>query len=141
MNIHSAPASGGKEITLLCDKVSKHDVKVLFYQQDNDGKRIWESYAQIVGVHRQIGIIFLTPKYDRQLSEIIEVSIELVRPSDGHSSEPWNFEIAPNRSIRNIKRLRNDERDISEEHRLFKKIKLQNNTSKYFKLLFTFFIY
>ncbi|KAF7995215.1 hypothetical protein HCN44_004687 [Aphidius gifuensis] len=79
LNICSAPASGGKEVTLLCDKVTKHDIKVLFYQQDNDSTIIWK----------------------KQSSDVIEVFIELVRPSDGQSSEPRQFEIIPNHLTRN----------------------------------------
>ncbi|XP_044003986.1 dorsal-related immunity factor Dif-like [Aphidius gifuensis] len=107
LNICSAPASGGKEVTLLCDKVSKHDIKVLFYQQDNDSNIIWKKYAEIVGVHRQIGITIVTPKYDRQLSDVIEVFIKLVRPSDGQSSEPRQFEITPNRLTHQCSGFRN----------------------------------
>ncbi|XP_044019332.1 embryonic polarity protein dorsal-like [Aphidius gifuensis] len=82
LNRCSAPANGGTEITLLCDKVSKKDIKVLLYQKDDNNKIIWKRYADIIGVHRQIGITIKTPKYNRQSTEIIKGFIQLVKPSD-----------------------------------------------------------
>lgn len=130
MNRYSAPAKGGTEITLLCDKVSKKDIKVLFYQTDDNNKIIWKRYADIIGVHRQIGITFKTPKYSGQTSEIVKGFVQLVKPSDGQSSQPHEFLIIPNNINRHKRKC-----TFSETHRLFKKIRLQNNTGKYIYFL------
>ncbi len=56
----TSPAAGGKKIILLCERVSRDDIKVKFY--DDVG---WEAYAEFnpSDVHKQYAIAFKTPRY------------------------------------------------------------------------------
>ena len=60
----SASVTGGKEIMLFCDKVSKDDIQVQFYEE-TDGVVTWRALGdfQPTDVHKQYGICFRTPKY------------------------------------------------------------------------------
>lgn len=81
----SSPVNGGKEIILLCDKVTKgtycsrlaliikrfteyllhvDDIQVLFYQEE-DGRPVWEANGDFSAsdVHKQVAISFRTPRY------------------------------------------------------------------------------
>lgn len=60
----SASVTGGKEIMLFCDKVSKDDIQVQFYEE-TDGVVTWQALGdfQPTDVHKQYGICFRTPKY------------------------------------------------------------------------------
>ncbi|CAG5132534.1 unnamed protein product, partial [Candidula unifasciata] len=51
----SGKARGGDEIFLLCDKVNKEDIKIKFYEEDNQGVTLWEDHADFGqgDVHRQ----------------------------------------------------------------------------------------
>ncbi|XP_034245464.1 embryonic polarity protein dorsal-like isoform X4 [Thrips palmi] len=93
----SAPAIGGTEMILLCEKVAKEDIQVRFFEErDNEVK--WEAYAnfQPSQVHKQVAITFETPRYERiEFSEPVTVYIQLKRPSDGATSEPHIFEMIP----------------------------------------------
>ena len=61
----SASVTGGKEIMLFCDKVSKDDVQVQFYEETSDGAVTWRALGEFqpTDVHKQYGICFRTPKY------------------------------------------------------------------------------
>lgn len=81
----SASVAGGREIILLCEKVTKgiiliynfelvhkfnkyillDDISIRFYEEV-DGKLKWEGYAdfQPSDVHKQVAIHFRTPKYE-----------------------------------------------------------------------------
>ena len=48
MSDNTAPAEGGKKIIILCEKVSKEDIKVRFF--DYNG---WEEWADPAGGHRR----------------------------------------------------------------------------------------
>ncbi|XP_044019368.1 embryonic polarity protein dorsal-like [Aphidius gifuensis] len=87
---HSALATGGTELTLLCNKVSKN-IRVLFYQKDNDDNIIWQRYAYIIDVYRQVAITIKTPEYNGLQFGIIKVFIQLVRKTDGVTSEPHKY--------------------------------------------------
>ena len=41
----SAPVTGGKEIILLCDRVTKDDIQIRFYEEKN-GQLVWEGNAE-----------------------------------------------------------------------------------------------
>jgi hypothetical protein len=93
----SAPVSGGKEIILLCDRVTKDDVQVRFYEE-HQGQLVWEGYAdfQPNDVHKQVAISFRSPKYfDESLHHPVLINIQLRRPSDGHVSESRPFQLTP----------------------------------------------
>ena len=60
MSDNSAPAEGGKKVIILCEKVSKEDIKVRFF--DYSG---WEEWAEFgaSGVHKQYAISLTVPRY------------------------------------------------------------------------------
>lgn len=69
----TSPVMGNKEIILLCDKVSKDDIEVRFYEENEEtGAVVWESFGdfQPSDVHKQYAISFRTPQYHN-----LEVSI------------------------------------------------------------------
>jgi hypothetical protein len=57
--------AGGKEILLFCDKVTKDDIQIRFYEEQEDGQVAWEALGdfQPSDVHKQFGICFRTPRY------------------------------------------------------------------------------
>ena len=67
----SASVTGGKEIMLFCDKVSKDDIQIQFYEEI-DGVVTWRALGEFqpTDVHKQYGICFRTPKY-----KVMEVRI------------------------------------------------------------------
>ncbi len=56
----TSPATGGKKIILLCERVSRDDIRVKFYDE-----RGWEAHADFSpsDVHKQYAIAFKTPRY------------------------------------------------------------------------------
>lgn len=93
----SAPVSGGAEVILLCDRVTKDDIQVRFYEEQQ-GQVVWQDYAdfQPNDVHKQVAISFRTPKYNRDnIQGPVCVQIQLRRPSDNHCSEPRPFQFFP----------------------------------------------
>ncbi|XP_076033356.1 uncharacterized protein LOC143020671 isoform X2 [Oratosquilla oratoria] len=109
----SSSAAGGKEIILLCDKVTKEDIQVKFYEV-KDGMIAWESLGdfQASDVHKQVAISFKTPRYKSlEIENPVKVYIQLLRPSDKSTSEPRPFEYLPldsGRPFRSFKRLKNN---------------------------------
>ena len=90
----SSPAIGGKKIIILCERVSRDDIKVRFFQDDPK----WESFGifKPEDVHRQYAISFQTPPYlDPCLKEEKKVWVELTK-QDRSSSEPVQFSFTPN---------------------------------------------
>ena len=93
----SAPCNGGKEIILLCDRVTKDDVQIRFYQEMN-GALVWEALADFgpSDVHKQVAICFRTPPYFNQgITQPVSVQLQLRRPSDGCTSDPRGFQLLP----------------------------------------------
>lgn len=94
----SSPASGGREIILLCDKVSKDDIEVRFFEVSSDDRLEWEGSAELSSgdVHKQVAISFRTPPYrNTQIDVPVNVFVQLRRPSDNQSSEPRPFVFTP----------------------------------------------
>lgn len=94
----SASISGGLEAILLCDRITKDDIQVKFFEEQN-GQIIWESLAEFQpnDVHKQVAIVFRVPKYYLEfINQPLTVYIQLRRPSDGHLSEPRPFQYIPN---------------------------------------------
>uniref|UniRef100_A0A1A9ZL80 RHD domain-containing protein n=1 Tax=Glossina pallidipes TaxID=7398 RepID=A0A1A9ZL80_GLOPL len=88
---------GGTENILLCEKIVKDDILIRFYEKKND-QIIWEDYGsfEITDVHKQTAIAFTTPPYRiKNITEPVEVFIQLKRPSDGLLSEPVPFRYSP----------------------------------------------
>jgi len=93
MSDNTAPADGGKKIIILCEKVSKEDIKVRFY--DYHG---WEEWADFGAgdVHKQYAISFKVPRYQNvNITEPVKVCVELVKPSDDTRSEEEEFYFTP----------------------------------------------
>merc|ERR1712165_134249 len=93
MSDNTAPADGGKKVIILCEKVSKEDIKVRFY--DYNG---WEEWADFgaADVHKQYAISFKVPRYQNiNIAEPVKVCVELVKPSDDTRSEEEEFYFTP----------------------------------------------
>nr|XP_026692312.1 rel1 protein isoform X1 [Ciona intestinalis]BAE06668.1 RelA [Ciona intestinalis] len=83
---------GNEEVFLLCDKVQKEDIQVVFYR-DN-----WEALGDFssVDVHRQVAIVFRTPPFcNENIQEKVDVQFKLRRPSDMETSKPLVFTYLP----------------------------------------------
>ncbi|KAK7463938.1 hypothetical protein BaRGS_00038075, partial [Batillaria attramentaria] len=87
-------ARGGDEVFLLCEKVDKDDIEVRLFEEEN-GEVVWESYGEL-DVHREYAIVFKTPKYkDVYITKPVRVNLQLMRPSDGETSDPVLFTYMP----------------------------------------------
>jgi len=86
----SSPLEGGKKIIILCEKVTREDIKVRFYDQEAG----WEGWA-VFGpndVHKQYAVSLATPAYTGPTpASHRRVLVELVKPSDDTNSEPIEF--------------------------------------------------
>jgi len=86
----SSPAEGGKKIIILCEKITREDIKVRFY----DPASSWEAWGEFTAadVHKQYAISLKTPMYrEGVVTEKRRVFVELVKPSDESASEPQEF--------------------------------------------------
>merc|ERR1712227_1046887 len=93
MSDNTAPADGGKKIIILCEKVSKEDIKVRFY--DYHGWEEWADFGSS-GVHKQYAISLTAPRYHNvNIREPVRVCVELVKPSDDSRSEEEEFFYTP----------------------------------------------
>ncbi|XP_055600434.1 embryonic polarity protein dorsal-like [Uranotaenia lowii] len=98
----SAPAAGGKTIILTCERVTRDDIQVRFFEKSAAGLVLWEAFAdfQPSNVHKQVAITFKTPPYlNSDIKNDVQVLVELFRPSDKKTSEPRTFTIYPNRTF------------------------------------------
>ncbi|XP_067221631.1 transcription factor RelB [Chanodichthys erythropterus] len=92
LNVVRGPCTGKTEIYMLCDKVQKDDIEIIFSTEDWEGKA---EFAQ-TDVHRQIAIVFKSPPFREQnISEEVEVNVCLRRMSDRMDSEPVKFTYVP----------------------------------------------
>uniref|UniRef100_A0A3B4DMF2 RHD domain-containing protein n=1 Tax=Pygocentrus nattereri TaxID=42514 RepID=A0A3B4DMF2_PYGNA len=92
LNVVRGPCIGKTEIYMLCDKVQKDDIEIIFSLDD------WEAKAEFAqtDVHRQIAIVFKSPPYQEQdISEEVDVSVCLRRISDRMYSDPVKFTYVP----------------------------------------------
>ncbi|XP_047247150.1 transcription factor RelB homolog isoform X1 [Girardinichthys multiradiatus] len=112
LNLNRGSCKGKTEVYMLCDKVQKDDIEILFREGS------WKANGEFAqtDVHRQIAIVFKTPPYqDQDITEEVEVSIVLRRVSDQMESEPVSFTYLPyNPDPYGVKRKRTTiKRDIS----------------------------
>ncbi|XP_030376278.1 nuclear factor NF-kappa-B p110 subunit [Scaptodrosophila lebanonensis] len=102
--------SGNDELILLVEKVSKKNIKVRFFEENDDGETVWEAFAKFreSDVHHQYAIVCQTPAYkDKDVDREVPVSIELIRPSDDERSyPPLPFRYKPREAIISRKRRR-----------------------------------
>ncbi|XP_045487500.1 embryonic polarity protein dorsal isoform X3 [Pieris rapae] len=88
----SAPPQGGMEMFLLCEKVVREDIAVVFYQKEGE-MVVWEETANIQLVHKQYAIAFHVPPYHKPNNpHHVQVYIQLKRISDNARSNPVPFE-------------------------------------------------
>ncbi|XP_075892266.1 transcription factor RelB isoform X2 [Nelusetta ayraudi] len=111
LNQYRGSCAGQTEIYMLCDKVQKDDIEIVFRRDS------WKANGEFsqTDVHRQIAIVFKTPPYQHQnITEEVEVSVSLRRLSDQMESEPISFTYLPNNSDPyQVKRKRKFKSDIS----------------------------
>lgn len=110
-NQYTGSCAGKTEIYMLCDKVQKDDIEIIFRRGS------WKANGEFAqtDVHRQIAIVFKTPPYqDQDITEEVEVSVVLRRLSDQMESESVTFTYLPhNPDPYEVKRKRKIKSDIS----------------------------
>ncbi|XP_018416998.1 PREDICTED: transcription factor RelB [Nanorana parkeri] len=92
INKDSGHCEGGEELYILCDKVQKEDIKVMFFDST------WEACANFsqADVHRQIAIVLKTPPYrDLYIQDPAPVQVCLQRITDGIRSDGLTFTYLP----------------------------------------------
>uniref|UniRef100_A0A8C4R0K0 V-rel avian reticuloendotheliosis viral oncogene homolog n=1 Tax=Eptatretus burgeri TaxID=7764 RepID=A0A8C4R0K0_EPTBU len=92
LNINHGSVAGGDECFILCDKVQKEDIEVVFSHGS------WTELADLsqTDVHRQVAIVFRTPPfYQRDITAPVHVRMQLRRPSDRVVSEAVSFFYTP----------------------------------------------
>ncbi|KAL0881237.1 hypothetical protein ABMA27_002337 [Loxostege sticticalis] len=91
----SGPVKGGTTVILLCEKVTREDTEVWFFQEEN-GALLWSERGHIDYVHKQLAIVLKTPPYrDLGVPHHVTVQFQLKRLSDGAQSNPYSFEYIP----------------------------------------------
>uniref|UniRef100_A0A3P9IXA9 V-rel avian reticuloendotheliosis viral oncogene homolog B n=1 Tax=Oryzias latipes TaxID=8090 RepID=A0A3P9IXA9_ORYLA len=104
LNQYRGSCRGKTEIYMLCDKVQKDDIEIIFRQGS------WKASGEFAqtDVHRQIAIVFKTPPYqDQDITGEVEVQLSLRRVSDQMESEPVTFVYFPhNQDPYEVKRKR-----------------------------------
>ncbi|XP_040016996.1 transcription factor RelB-like isoform X2 [Gasterosteus aculeatus] len=110
-NQYRGSCTGKTEIYMLCDKVQKDDIEIIFRRGS------WKASGEFAqtDVHRQIAIVFKTPPYqDQDITEEVEVSVVLRRLSDQMESESITFTYLPhNPDPYEVNRKRKIKSDIS----------------------------
>uniref|UniRef100_V9KLL7 Transcription factor RelB-like protein n=1 Tax=Callorhinchus milii TaxID=7868 RepID=V9KLL7_CALMI len=92
LNKDCGSCTGGEELFLLCDKVQKEDIAIVFSTKNWEAKGVFSQSD----VHRQIAIVFKTPPYcDIEIEEQASVELRLYRPSDKEYSDPFIFRYQP----------------------------------------------
>ncbi|XP_026196403.1 putative transcription factor p65 homolog isoform X2 [Anabas testudineus] len=111
LNLYRGPCTGKTEIYMLCDKVQKDDIEILFR------KGSWKANGEFAqtDVHRQIAIVFKTPPYqDQDITDEVDVNVILRRISDQMESDPVTFTyLAQNPDPYEVKRKTRIKSDVS----------------------------
>ncbi|CAJ0929351.1 unnamed protein product [Ranitomeya imitator] len=92
MNKDHGRCDGGEELYILCEKVQKEDIKVMFSEGE------WQACADFSqdNIHRQIAIVLKTPPYhDLHIKDPTPVQVCLQRIGDGIRSEAVIFTYMP----------------------------------------------
>ncbi|XP_076618995.1 nuclear factor NF-kappa-B family member relish isoform X2 [Colletes latitarsis] len=106
---YTSSVEGGEEVFILVEKVGKKNIRIKFFEVNEDDCEIWSAYGRFseLDVHHQYAIVFRTPPYrDLNITSPIEVFIQLERPSDADCSEPIKFTYKPSDRIIGKKRQR-----------------------------------
>ncbi|XP_047109637.1 nuclear factor NF-kappa-B p110 subunit isoform X1 [Schistocerca piceifrons] len=122
---NSSSCLGGEEVFILVEKVGKKNIKIKFFELDEEDNEIWCDFGKFseLDVHHQYAIVFRTPPYrDTEITDNVNVYLQLYRPTDGDCSEPIQFSYKPSDRIgRKRQRMSvNDSynRHISQENEL-----------------------
>ncbi|XP_043507342.1 nuclear factor NF-kappa-B p105 subunit isoform X1 [Frieseomelitta varia] len=105
----TSSVEGGEEIFILVEKVGKKNIRIKFFELNEDGCEIWSAYGRFseLDVHHQYAIVFRTPPYkDQNITLPKNVFIQLERPSDGDCSDARKFTYKPSDRIIGRKRQR-----------------------------------
>ncbi|XP_058466428.1 nuclear factor NF-kappa-B p110 subunit [Malaya genurostris] len=89
---------GGEEVFMFVEKVCKNNIKIRFYELDEFDQEIWQGWGSFseADVHHQYAIAFKTPAYhNKDITEPVEVFMQLFRPRDKCQSEPVPFKFKP----------------------------------------------
>ncbi|XP_049870070.1 nuclear factor NF-kappa-B p100 subunit-like isoform X2 [Pectinophora gossypiella] len=100
---------GGEDVFILVEKVNKKNIIIRFYELNEQGEEVWTANGNFLqsDVHHQYAVVFRTPPYrDLNITKNVKVFIELVRPSDGRTSEPKEFVYKADQVIKANKRRR-----------------------------------
>ncbi|XP_012528850.1 nuclear factor NF-kappa-B p100 subunit isoform X2 [Monomorium pharaonis] len=106
---YTSSCEGNEEVFILVEKVSKKNIKIKFFELDDDDTEVWVDYGRFseLDVHHQYAMVFRTPPYkDRNITSPKEVFIQLERPSDSDCSEPIKFTYKPSDRVIGRKRTR-----------------------------------
>lgn len=106
---YTSSCEGGEEVFILVEKVSKKNIKIKFFELNDDDIEIWTDYGRFseLDVHHQYAMVFRTPPYkDLYITSPREVFIQLERPSDSDCSEPIKFTYKPSDRMIGRKRTR-----------------------------------
>uniref|UniRef100_A0A182T7V4 Rel homology dimerisation domain-containing protein n=1 Tax=Anopheles maculatus TaxID=74869 RepID=A0A182T7V4_9DIPT len=83
---------------MFVEKVCKNNIKIRFYELDEYDQEVWQEMAIFseADVHHQYAIAFKTPPYrNKDITEPVEVHMQLFRPRDRCQSEPVLFKYKP----------------------------------------------
>ncbi|XP_055606243.1 LOW QUALITY PROTEIN: nuclear factor NF-kappa-B p110 subunit [Uranotaenia lowii] len=89
---------GGEEVFMFVEKVCKNNIKIRFYELDEYDQEIWQDWGMFseADVHHQYAIAFKTPAYhNKDITEPVEVYMQLFRPRDKCQSEPVPYKYKP----------------------------------------------
>ena len=85
--------TGGKKVILVCERVSREDIKIRL--SDGAGWEGWGEFGE-GDVHKHCAITFRSPPFPHtNITQPVRLSLELVRPSDGATSEEEEFFYTP----------------------------------------------
>ncbi|KAK7866619.1 hypothetical protein R5R35_010445 [Gryllus longicercus] len=99
---HVSTCMGGEEVFILVEKVGKKNIKIKFFEVNEDDQEIWCDYGKFseLDVHHQYAIVFRTPPYrDLDIEKPVDVFLQLYRPTDGDCSEPIKFQYKPSEKM------------------------------------------
>ncbi|XP_058836627.1 nuclear factor NF-kappa-B p110 subunit isoform X2 [Topomyia yanbarensis] len=89
---------GGEEVFMFVEKVCKNNIKIRFYETDEYDQEVWQGWGSFseADVHHQYAIAFKTPAYhNKDITEPVEVFMQLFRPRDKCQSEGVPFKFKP----------------------------------------------
>ncbi|XP_065086479.1 nuclear factor NF-kappa-B p105 subunit isoform X2 [Ochlerotatus camptorhynchus] len=93
---------GGEEVFMFVEKVCKNNIKIRFYELDEYDQEVWQDWGVFseADVHHQYAIAFKTPTYhNKDITEPVDVLMQLYRPRDKCQSESVPFKYKPRLNI------------------------------------------